>query len=125
MLAPWLILILCGVTEGADNTFQIMLIFKSDVLFDNGDSSRPRVFGNRCACHMHLPFGYEVVGGLAKDTTIGDVDKGKLRGQEAVFWSGDHQRSHDCSGLICQRRLTSVSTGRGTCQLVLRFAGRI
>jgi hypothetical protein len=42
------------VAEGTENTFKVMLVLKSNVLLNNGDTSRPFVFRKRCAGHSHL-----------------------------------------------------------------------
>src|SRR5438132_452700 len=47
------------ITEGAENSFKVMFVLKSNVLLNNCGASRLPVFlcsgrRNRCACHMHL-----------------------------------------------------------------------
>jgi hypothetical protein len=54
VFSPWLIIVLCRIAEGAENTFKVMLVLKSNVLLDNRDTRRPSVSRNRCACHVHL-----------------------------------------------------------------------
>jgi hypothetical protein len=47
VFSPWLIVVLCRVAEGAENTFKVMLVLKSNVLLDNCDTSRHPVPRNR------------------------------------------------------------------------------
>jgi hypothetical protein len=54
IFAPSFILVLGSVTEGAENTFQVMLVLKPYVLLHGRDSSRLSVLENRCASHVHL-----------------------------------------------------------------------
>jgi hypothetical protein len=54
VFAPRLVIVPRVVTEGSENTFKVMLVLKSNVLLNNGDTSRPFVFRNRCAGHSHL-----------------------------------------------------------------------
>ena len=52
VLVPGLIIVPCGIAEGAENTFKVMLVFQSHVLLNHCDASRPSVLRNRCACHI-------------------------------------------------------------------------
>jgi hypothetical protein len=58
VLSPRFIIVPSGIAKGSENTFKVMLVFQSNVLLDNCDTCRPRVFvsvsRNRCAGHMHL-----------------------------------------------------------------------
>jgi len=58
VLSPRLIIVPSGIAKGSENTFKVMLVFQSNVLLNNCDTRRPRVFvsisRNRCAGHMHL-----------------------------------------------------------------------
>jgi hypothetical protein len=51
MFAPRLIIVLWVITEGAENTFKVMLVLQSNVLFNSFDTSRLSVFRKKCACH--------------------------------------------------------------------------
>jgi hypothetical protein len=39
VFVPRLIIVVCSIAEGAENAFQIVVIFESNVLFNNGDTS--------------------------------------------------------------------------------------
>ncbi len=40
VFAPRFVVVPCSIAEGAENTFEVMLILKSNVLLDHGDTSR-------------------------------------------------------------------------------------
>jgi hypothetical protein len=44
VLSPRLIIVPSGIAKGSENTFKVMLVFQSNVLLDNCDTRRPRVF---------------------------------------------------------------------------------
>jgi hypothetical protein len=54
MFPPSFIIVLCNIPEGAENTFKVMLVLKANVVLNQCDASRPSVFRNGCACHIHL-----------------------------------------------------------------------
>ena len=55
MFVPRLVVVPCSITEGAEHTFKVMLILKSNVLLNDGDTSRPPLLPEisayaRCTC---------------------------------------------------------------------------
>jgi hypothetical protein len=52
---PRLIVIACRIAEGAENAFEIMLVFAADVFLHQCDSAREPVHRNGCGCHVPLP----------------------------------------------------------------------
>jgi len=52
---PRLIIVLCNISEGAENAFKIVLVLKSNMVLNQSNTSRPSILRNRCACHIHLP----------------------------------------------------------------------
>ena len=54
VFAPRLIIVARTIAEGAENTFQVMLVLKSDVVLNQSDTRQYSVVWNRRGCHIHL-----------------------------------------------------------------------
>lgn len=52
VFAPRLIIIACILTERTEDALEIVVVFKANVLFDNGDASGLPVFRTRCIFHV-------------------------------------------------------------------------
>ena len=70
MFTPRLIVVPRSIAEGAENAFQVMLVFQSNVLLNNCNARQSRIFicvsRNRCACHNAPPFALSKFRNIAR-----------------------------------------------------------